>query len=86
MKHIKLFESFEDVESICSKYGISNYTINTDGSIDVDGDVNIDDKKLIKLPLKFGNVTGNLSHFAWSHLPNSIREIFGSAQLLTSFL
>ena len=58
MKHIKLFESFNDIESICSKYGITNYTINTDGSIAVDGDVNLVDKKLTKLPLKFGNVTG----------------------------
>ena len=58
MKHIKLFESFEDVESICSKYGITNYTVNSDGSIDVDGNVDLSRKKLTKLPLKFGNVTG----------------------------
>ena len=58
MKHIKLFESFNDIESICKKYGITNYTINTDGSIDVDGNVNLSRKGLTKLPLKFGNVTG----------------------------
>ena len=61
MKHIKLFESFEDVESICKKYGITNYTINTDESIDVDGNVNLYEKGLTKLPLKFGNVTGNFN-------------------------
>ena len=27
------------IDEICKKYGIENYTINDDGSIDVDGDV-----------------------------------------------
>ncbi len=39
MKYLKLFESFEDIDKICKKYSIKNYTINTDGSIDVDGDM-----------------------------------------------
>ena len=39
MKHLKLFENFEDIESICKKYNITNYTINVDGSIDVNGNV-----------------------------------------------
>ena len=30
MKYLKLFESFEDIERICRKYNIKNYTINTD--------------------------------------------------------
>jgi len=59
MKHLKLFESFEDIDSICKKYGITNYTINADGSIDVDGDVELYNKGLTKLPLKFGKVTGD---------------------------
>ena len=59
MKHIKLFESFNDIESICKKYGITNYTVNSDGSIDVDGNVDLAGSGLTKLPLKFGNVTGN---------------------------
>ena len=59
MKHIKLFESFEDIDSICKKYDIENYTINTDGSIDGDGDVNLSGQGFIKLPLKFGRVGGN---------------------------
>ena len=59
MKHIKLFESFNDIDSICNKYVITNYTINSDGSIDVDGNVDLAGSGLTKLPLKFGNVTGN---------------------------
>jgi hypothetical protein len=58
MKHLKLFESFEDIDSICKKYCIENYTINSDGTVDVNGDVNLHNKGLTKLPLKFGRVTG----------------------------
>jgi hypothetical protein len=59
MKHLKLFESFEDIDSICKKYGIENYTINADGTVDVDGDVYLSSEALTKLPLKFGKVTGD---------------------------
>ena len=56
---IKLFEEYNDIHSICEKYNISNYTINVDGSINVDGDVDLTNRKLTKLPLKFGRVTGD---------------------------
>jgi hypothetical protein len=59
MKHLKLFESFEDIDSICKKYNIENYTINSDGTVDVNGDVDLSSKGLTKLPLKFGKVTGD---------------------------
>ena len=61
MKHIKIFENFnndKEIHTICRKYGIKNYTINPDHSIDVDGDVDISNKGLTKLPLKFGKVSG----------------------------
>ena len=60
MKHLKLFEAFkeEDIDAICRKYNIRNYTINEDGSINVDGNVDLKYKKLTKLPLKFKNVSG----------------------------
>ena len=56
MKYLRLFESFEDIDKICKQYNISNYTINPDGSIDVDGSVDLENKKLTKLPLKFNKV------------------------------
>jgi hypothetical protein len=66
MKHLRLFESFEDIDSICKKFGITNYTINSDGTVDVNGDVDlrwhnmvVSSKGLTKLPLKFGKVTGD---------------------------
>jgi hypothetical protein len=64
MKHIKLFESFEgfpnteeEIDRICRKYGIMDYTINEDMSIDVDGSVSFYDRGLSKIPLKFNKVS-----------------------------
>jgi len=61
MKYLKLFESFEEIDSICKKYGITNYTVNGDGTVDVDGYVNFGFMKLKKLPIRFGIVTGDFS-------------------------
>lgn len=47
------------ISELCKKYFITNYTINADGSIDVDGDVDIGTHGLTELPLKFNIVTGN---------------------------
>ena len=58
MKYLKLFESFEDIDEICRKYKIRNYTINTDGSIDVDGHVDLSQENLIKIPIRFNKING----------------------------
>ena len=47
------------ISLICEKYGIENYTINPDGSIDVNGDVNLCNFGLTELPLIFNKVTGS---------------------------
>ena len=47
------------IEEICQKYQISNYTINDDGSIDVDGNVSLSNYVLDKMPLKFNKVVGH---------------------------
>ena len=47
------------ISLICEKYGIENYTINSDGSIDVNGDVYLYDKGLTELPLRFNKVSGS---------------------------
>ena len=62
MKHLKIFENFnsdEEIHDICKKYNIQNYTINPDGSIDVDDSVSLSDKSLAKIPLNFGRVSGD---------------------------
>jgi len=51
------------IKMLCYKYGIKNYTINNDGTVDVDGDVNFTSesfiRKIKKLPIKFNNVNGS---------------------------
>jgi len=62
MKYLKSFNETSsniEIDSICKKYGIESYTVNEDGSIDVDGNVNLNAKFLKKLPLKFNKVTGD---------------------------
>ncbi|MCK9477050.1 MAG: hypothetical protein M0R46_14080 [Candidatus Muirbacterium halophilum] len=62
MKYLKNFNeniNSSEIEAICEKYNITNYTINDDGSIDVDGDVNLKRKYLRVLPLKFRKVSGD---------------------------
>jgi len=62
MKYLKTYNestSNESLEDICRKYGIADYTINGDGSIDVNGDVDISDKGLTGIPIKFRNVSGD---------------------------
>ncbi len=59
---IKLFEQFkneQEIHDICKNYTIKNYTINSDGSIDVDGDVNLMSFSFENLPLKFNKVSGS---------------------------
>jgi hypothetical protein len=93
MKYLKLFESFneEDIHSICKIYGIRNYTINSDGSIDVHDDVNLFNKKLVKLPLNFNKVNGifNCSWNELTSLEGSPKEVDGGfychENKLTSF-
>jgi len=61
LKEWKIFENHDNIYEICRKYGITNYTINSDGTIDVDGDVDLSDKGLTKLPLTFNRVIGDFS-------------------------
>jgi hypothetical protein len=66
MKYLKKYKNYikeslnpDEIDSICQKYGIQNYTINHDGTVDVDGNVNLSKKGLTKLPLKFNKVSGH---------------------------
>ncbi len=62
MKYLKLFEAKQTdsmVAKICKRFNIQNWSINSDGLVDVDGNVELFDYQLTKLPLKFGKVTGS---------------------------
>ncbi len=47
------------IDEICYEFGVRNYTINDDGSIDVKGDVHIPTSGLTEIPITFNKVTGN---------------------------
>tara|TARA_B100000767_G_scaffold18118_1_gene16657 strand:- start:2335 stop:2781 length:447 start_codon:yes stop_codon:yes gene_type:complete len=53
--------SREEINKLCDQYNIQNYTINDDGSIDVDGDVDLSKKGLTELPLKFNYISGDFN-------------------------
>jgi len=77
----KLFENHKSIHDLCEKYRIANYTINDDSSINVDGDVNLLDKKLTKkLPLKFRNVSGSFygNHLQLTSLEGSPQSVGGN--------
>ena len=80
MKHLQLFENFKDIDAICKKYGITNYTINPDGTVDVDDLVDLFSRGLTKLPLKFGRVTGNFNcnHNQLTTLEGCPKEVGGN--------
>jgi hypothetical protein len=70
MKHIKPYKIFEsnspkfpttreEVIQVCKKYKIIDYTINDDLSIDVDGNVRLENIDLEYLPLRFNYVSGS---------------------------
>jgi hypothetical protein len=67
MRYLRKYENHEDIHAICQKWGIKDYTINDDGFIDIDDSVNLSsgallkpsDRKLEKLPLKFGDASGD---------------------------
>lgn len=62
----------DHISDLCKEYQITNYRINQDGSIDVDGDVNIAQKKLREIPLHFNKVSGNFICFQ-----NKLRTLNG---------
>ena len=47
-----------EIEAWCEEMGIENYTINSQGEIDVDGNVWLINKDFKELPYKFSRVTG----------------------------
>lgn len=63
---MKLFEIQNKTKAWLDKMAVENYTINSDGTIDVDGNVVILRKNMRMIPVQFGEVSGNfdcsLSH------------------------
>ena len=58
---VKNQTNIENIKAWCDEMGIENYTINSQGEIDVDGYVNLRNKNFEELPYKFGKVNGFFS-------------------------
>jgi hypothetical protein len=61
MKYLKLFESHNELESRLEFYRVKNYIINKDGSIDVNGDVDLTNDLVsdpVLIPFNFNHVNG----------------------------
>jgi len=70
----------KEIHEICKEYSITDYTINGDGSIDVDGNVYLSSRGLTKLPLKFNHVSGDF----WC-INNNLTTLEGSPKSVFSF-
>jgi hypothetical protein len=61
---------------------VRDYTVNDDFSIDVDGDVDLSERKLVEIPYKFNNVKGNFFIYdnnltTLNNCPNFVGDNFG---------
>ena len=71
-----------NIEDWCEEMGIKNYTINSKGEIDVDGDVSLMSKQFKELPYKFGRVnnvfslSGNRNLISLKNCPDFVGNIF----------
>lgn len=81
MKYLNKFNESNngDIESFCRRNKITNYTINDDQTIDVDGSVRLIDCRY-KIPFKFNRVTGefNCSDLELDNLENSPNYVGGN--------
>jgi hypothetical protein len=73
-------KSKEEIKKWLDNYKIKNYTINNDLTIDVNDNVNLRDKKLTNIPIKFNIVTGNFwcSNNKITSLEFAPKEVGGS--------
>lgn len=61
---VKLIEIAQPVDlgkikQILDRHGIEGYTINPDGTVDVNGNVNFSNHNIPSIPVQFGHVTGS---------------------------
>ncbi len=68
MKYLKSYKIFESIslelETQIKEYDIKDYSINEDGSIDCNQDVNLSYKHLIEIPILFNKISGKFLIFS----------------------
>ena len=67
-KGIKRQSNNANIKVWCDEMDIGNYTINSQGEIDVDGGVNLDGRDIKELPYKFGRVKGFFNVYGCKNL------------------
>ncbi len=73
-------KSISEIEEICRKYGIVNYTINEDGTIDAEGYINLSDRRLAKFPIIFNKLIG-----AMDCGYNRLQDLVGSPRYVSGY-
>ena len=68
------------VAFICEEFGIENFSVDSDWLVNVDGDVDLSFKKLKRLPLKFGRVSGYFNCYR-----NQLVNLRGSPRVVGGF-
>ena len=81
MKYLSPYNENNNSELIkrLEKFSIKNYTINSDGSIDVNDNLDLQDLGLIEIPFNFRNVTGDfdLSYNELTSLKGCPKDVGG---------
>ena len=79
---VKKHTNNAEIETWCDEMGIEDYTINSQGEIDVDNCVNLMNKQFKELPYKFGKVkgyfelSGNKILTSLKNCPNNVQGYF----------
>lgn len=88
----KFISNYDSTKDWLTGAGIDNFKIDRDTLVvDVDGDVNINDMNLIKIPVKFGKVTGwfnvkdNARLASLVGCPDSAKVIYCSSTAIKNF-
>jgi hypothetical protein len=79
MNNIVSQEEKDKIDILCKSYKIHKYTINGDGSIDVDDNVNLNNRDIINLELNFNIVNGDFdcSYSYMNSLKGCPKEVGG---------
>lgn len=80
MKNLLSLEDSDRISKLCERYHIKNYTINPDGSVDVDGDVMYYTKKYEQaIAINFNKINGSFDCGSTSltTLENAPNEVMG---------
>ena len=79
---IKKHTNNAEIVAWCEEMSIKNYTINSQGEIDVNGSVNLNNTDIKELPYKFGTVTGlfnvgdNQNLISLKNCPDKVNKYF----------